>query len=190
MAMKAASTPCARNWGRWRSSPRTGVPRTWRGLGSASTMPTISQEGWAKRRVSMMTLACPPPPTRTRRRGVSSAIDRAVAMASDIGVDHFADHRLDADRRLPLKEPLGLRRITDQAIDFGGSEVLRIDLDVILVVQTDMAEGHFAHGAHRGGPPAGDHEVFRLVLLQHQPHGPDVVLGVTPVTLGLEIPKL
>ena len=33
----------------------------------------------------------------------------------------------------------------------------------------------------------GDHVVVGLVLLEHQPHGLDVVLGVAPVALGVEV---
>src|SRR5437879_2727707 len=33
----------------------------------------------------------------------------------------------------------------------------------------------------------GDDEIIRLLLLEHEPHGPDVVAGVAPVALGLEV---
>jgi len=36
----------------------------------------------------------------------------------------------------------------------------------------------------------GDDDVVRLVLLQHQVHGLDVVAGVAPVALGVELAKV
>ena len=33
----------------------------------------------------------------------------------------------------------------------------------------------------------GDHEVLRLVLLEHEPHSLDGVLGVAPIALGVEV---
>ena len=37
------------------------------------------------------------------------------------------------------------------------------------------------------GLAGGDDVVVGLVLLEHQPHGPDVVAGESPVALGVEV---
>ncbi|MNT42700.1 hypothetical protein D3C72_1791300 [compost metagenome] len=50
-----------------------------------------------------------------------------------------------------------------------------------------MLEGNLAHLAHRGGDARGDHKVVGLVLLQHQPHGLDIVAGKAPVALGIDV---
>ena len=42
----------------------------------------------------------------------------------------------------------------------------------------------FLHGMRLAG---GDDEVVRLVLLEHQPHGVDVVAGKAPVAAGVAV---
>jgi hypothetical protein len=50
-----------------------------------------------------------------------------------------------------------------------------------------VVEGDVDELAHAVGLTRRDHVVLRLVLLEHQPHGLDVVLGVAPVTLRVEV---
>ena len=50
-----------------------------------------------------------------------------------------------------------------------------------------MAERDLAELAHRVGLAGRDDVVVGLVLLQHQPHGLDVVAGEAPVALGVEV---
>ena len=59
--------------------------------------------------------------------------------------------------------------------------------DVLLPVEPDVAEGELAELPHRVGLAGGDHVVVGLVLLEHQPHGLDVVAGEAPVALGVEV---
>ena len=59
--------------------------------------------------------------------------------------------------------------------------------DVVLPVEADVAEGDLAELAHRVRLAGGDHVVVGLVLLEHQPHGLDVVAGEAPVALGVEV---
>jgi len=40
------------------------------------------------------------------------------------------------------------------------------------------------------GLTSGNDEIIRRVLLEHEPHGPDIVLSVTPITPSVEIPEL
>ena len=82
---------------------------------------------------------------------------------------------------------LRLGRIADQQVDFGGPEELLVDDDVVLPVQAHLVEGDLAQLPHRVGLAGGDDVVVRLVLLQHQPHGPDVVAGEAPVPLGVQV---
>lgn len=50
-----------------------------------------------------------------------------------------------------------------------------------------MLESDLAHVAHGGSDTGGHHVVVGLVLLQHQPHGFDVVPGKAPVALGVDV---
>ena len=59
--------------------------------------------------------------------------------------------------------------------------------DMVLEVQIGVAEGETAELPDRRGPAGGHHVVVRGVLLQHQPHGADIILGVPPVAAGIEI---
>ncbi len=53
-----------------------------------------------------------------------------------------------------------------------------------------LSGGHFhklAHGILHAG---GNHEIFRLVLLQHHPLHPDVIFGMPPVTQRIHIAQV
>ena len=60
-------------------------------------------------------------------------------------------------------------------------------MTIFLHVEAGVVEGDAAHVAHRGRDAGRDDVVVRLVLLQHQPHGAHVVVGVAPVALGVDI---
>jgi hypothetical protein len=49
--------------------------------------------------------------------------------------------------------------------------------------------GEFDELAHAVLHAGGDDEVFRLVLLQHQPLHFDVVAGMAPVAQGVRLPR-
>src|SRR4051812_25048952 len=36
----------------------------------------------------------------------------------------------------------------------------------------------------------GNHEIFRTLLLQHQPHGLHIIAGVTPISFGVQIAQV
>ena len=61
---------------------------------------------------------------------------------------------------------------------------------MLLPVQLEVAEDLLHELAHRVGLAGRDHEVVRLVLLEHQPHRLDVVLGKAPVALGVEVAQV
>ena len=56
-----------------------------------------------------------------------------------------------------------------------------------LPVQPDVLERDLHQVADRVRLAAGDDVVVRLVLLEHEPHGPDVVAGEAPVAASLEV---
>ena len=65
-----------------------------------------------------------------------------------------------------------------------------VDDHVLLVVQADVGEGDLTHVTHGGGDAGGDHVVIGVVLLQHEPHGLDVVAGKTPIALGINVAEV
>src|SRR5512134_798539 len=55
-------------------------------------------------------------------------LDQAVALgAGVVALDHLADHLGKTDRRLPPESRLGLRRVAEQGLDFGGTEIAWVD---------------------------------------------------------------
>ena len=132
-------------------------------------------------------------PRRRRRRatvisGVSEVGASLPVEQVEVGVDH---HRARARRSVVFGfQPsivAGLRRVADEQVDLGGRKKRLVDDDVLLPVEADVAEGELAELADRVGLAGGDHVVVGLVLLQHQPHGLDVVAGEAPVALGVEV---
>src|SRR5919199_2585427 len=104
-----------------------------------------------------------------------------------VGVDHEADQLLEARPRLPAEHPLGLLAVADQVVDLGGSLERLVHHDVIVDPHPGLVEGDVHALTNRVGLAGGDHEVLGVVLLEHEPHGLDVVLGIAPVALGVEV---
>ena len=77
--------------------------------------------------------------------------------------------------------------IADQVFHFGRAQELRIDPDMVAGIEANMIEGDADELTDRVRLASRDHIVVGLVLLQHQPHGFDVVLGIAPVALGVEV---
>ena len=70
-----------------------------------------------------------------------------------------------------------------------GRKYLASDFDKLVPVQIQLAERSIQKLANRVRFARRDHKVVRLVLLEHEPHRFDVVLGVAPVALRFEIAK-
>jgi hypothetical protein len=62
-----------------------------------------------------------------------------------------------------------------------------VDADVALPVEVEVPERAPGEVADRVRRPRSDHVVARLVLLQHQPHRPHVVAGVSPVAARVQV---
>ena len=107
----------------------------------------------------------------------------------------------------PAQPVVRLGRIADQQIDLGRAEIARIDRDADragggvysrlvdplaapLDRNADLGEGQLDQFAHRVGLAGGQHIVVGLVLLGHHPHAADIVAGVAPVALGVEIAEI
>ena len=93
----------------------------------------------------------------------------------------------EVDLGLPAQDLVRLGRVTDQKVDLGRAQEALVDDDVLLPVEADGLEGQAAELADLVRLAGRDDVVAGLVLLQHQPHGADVVGGVAPVTLRVEV---
>ena len=105
----------------------------------------------------------------------------------EVVLEHLADHFREADFGTPAETYPGLAGIAAEVGDLGRTEVGLIDLDIVLPLEPDESEGEFNQLPDAPLHTGGDHIVVRLLLLEHQPHGLDIVFGVTPVTLGIEV---
>ena len=111
-------------------------------------------------------------------------------LVTQIGSQHHKHQLLKRNRRFPSQPATSFRGIPNERINFSGAIVLRIGPDEFVVVQSYGSKGELAKLAYRVVFPSGDDKIVGLRLLQHQPHGMDVILGVTPVPLGIQIPQI
>ena len=77
-----------------------------------------------------------------------------------------------------------------QQVNLGRPQIALVKANVFAPVEVETAEYGGAKISNRMPLARGDDEVFRLVLLQHEPHGFDVVAGEAPVALGVEIAEI
>src|SRR5215213_4798176 len=149
-----------------------------------------------RRRFSSRATARPrmPPPTTARSHSSGATatsarllLGHAAGQQLQIGVDHPLDHLLERRARRPAELLARLAGIADQVLDIRRMEEALVDADVIVWIEPDVREGEIDQLAHRVRLAGGDHEVVRRVLLEHQPHRLDVVPGVAPVALGIEV---
>jgi len=60
-------------------------------------------------------------------------------------------------------------------------------LHIVLIVEADGLKGKLKKLAH-GMLLAGSHHiVLRMVLLQHQPHGLDIIARIAPISPGIQV---
>lgn len=102
-------------------------------------------------------------------------------------VDHRLYQLFELYPRLPLENPLGFGHVTPQLVHLGRTEISGVDFHVSLPVEVQTIKSQVQELAHRMRFAGGDHEVLRLLLLQHQPHRLHVVDGVAPVAPGVQI---
>ena len=65
-----------------------------------------------------------------------------------------------------------------------------VDFDILLPIEVDVVEGFFEKLADGIGFACGDDEIAGFCMLQHHPHGFDVIAGETPVAAGVEIAQV
>src|SRR5712691_1112581 len=128
-----------------------------------------------------------PPP----KGGVSAGGPAGLlGLGREVGVDHLGDQLFEVDPGLPAQDASGLRRVGHQLLDVGGTEEPLVGADETLpVLDPSAPEGQLDHLADRVRDAAPDHVVVGLGLLEHEPHGADVVAGEPPVPLRVEVPQ-
>ena len=130
--------------------------------------------------------------------------DESVALRGfQVGVDHLLHQLLKAGLGSPAEFALGLGWIAEKRFDLGGTEIARIhgDDDVAVLVERlfvdaaplpgeiklqklGAATDELADGVLLA---SGDDEVLGFFLLQHEPLHFDIVAGVAPVALGVQV---
>src|SRR5580692_8389631 len=150
------------------------------------------------------------PATKTRWPFSSNgvlAIGHLAPGDCEIAGHHLLDEFGEARLRFPAELLVRLAGVADQKVDLGGTEILRIDpnqrlagflvdagfLDTLAApfdAASDFGERQFDELAHRAGLARGQHEIVRLICLQDLVHADDVILGMAPVALGVEIAEV
>src|SRR5215467_4906750 len=174
---------------------------------------STSQPSPASRRTMALPTMPRWPATKIRRpaRGKRSAAGAAALMLLphhlEIVHDHLGHQLAETHLVLPAELRPGLRRVPMKIVHFRGTEIARIDghqhlaalgVDPLLLgsratpgdLPADLGEGELDELAHRMGLPGRDDVVVGLLLLQHDPHGLDIVARMAPVTLRIEIAQI
>ena len=84
----------------------------------------------------------------------------------------------------------GLLGVAYEEVDLGGALVALVVLHVLLPVETEQPEGLLAELPDAVRLVGGDDVVVGIVLLEHEPHHVDVLLGVAPVAAGVEVAEV
>ena len=112
---------------------------------------------------------------------------------------NFGEHKGEAAwQEVPGEHRANLRRIivtqgdtepasVEQQRHLGRAQIARVELHELFPIQFQVFEDVIQKLAAGVGPARGDHIVVGLLLLEHQPHGFDVFLGIAPITLGIQI---
>ena len=120
----------------------------------------------------------------TKRAGSSPASTRS---ASSMILDELAE---SASRRASPGAAPPSTASPHELVHLGRPEVARVDLDVFAASRGRPSRRRSRHElADRVRLAGGDHEVVRLVLLEHQPHRLDVLRRVAPVAPRVEVAR-
>src|SRR5438093_375989 len=113
----------------------------------------------------------------------------AALQALQVGAHHHLDQLAEGDARRPAEHAPRLGGVAHQAFDLGGAEQRRVLVHVLAPVEPERAEGDLHQLAHGVGLAGRHHVVVGPGLLQHAPHGVDVVAGEAPVAPRLQVPE-
>lgn len=132
--------------------------------------------------------------------------DIAGSDTDQVGLDHLLNKSIELDVALPAELLVGLGRVAEQELDLGGAVVGGVDTDTdhTLLIDTNLLlssalpadglasslEGLFNKLTDSVHLTGGEDKVLGLLLLKHAPHALDVVAGMTPVTLGVQVAEV
>src|SRR5664280_3602514 len=105
-----------------------------------------------------------------------------------VRIDHQPDQLLEADGWLPPQLAPRLAGVAEEMVYLSRPVERFVDHDVVPVVEADMPERDVTELPHRMVDARRDDVVGGGRLLEHGPHGADVVAGETPVPARLEVP--
>lgn len=104
-------------------------------------------------------------------------------------VNHHAGQVFHTGCGFPTKLILCFGGVTEELLHFGRPKVPGVNFDKVGVVQANMFKGQLTKAANRDHGSCGHHIVVGLVLLQHAPHGLDIISRKSPVPLCVEVAK-
>lgn len=118
-----------------------------------------------------------------------ASINKNLLLLSHLNVlvNHHLDKLLKPNLGLPTKHLLGLGSVPFEVIDLGGAKVPLVNDDMVPPIESHIAERDFQELLHGVGLFSGHNIVIGLLLLQHQPHGFNVVPSEAPISGGLEV---
>lgn len=111
-----------------------------------------------------------------------------IAGRPKVCLNHDPDEICECVGGFPAENLSGFRRVTEEDIHFAWSDELWVGHDVVLVVESHMAECKVAELSHGVSFTGGKNEVIRGVMLEHHPHAFNKIAGVPPVASGVEVP--
>src|SRR5487761_714548 len=176
---------------------------------SACVTVRISHDSAASRRTSAAPTSPRWPVTQTRlfcsAYGKFAGIVAIPALQRlAVGLDHLGNELIEARLVVPAETLARLFGVAEQQIDLGRPIVMGVDRDQAFTGAraqaalvgararpsnrpVDAAESALDEFAHRMSLTGRQHIVFGLLLLEDEPHALDVVAGVTPIALGVDI---
>src|SRR5882724_6737772 len=116
--------------------------------------------------------------------------DRAFALRDiPIRVGHQLGQFLERYLWLPAENAFGFARIAEEQIDFRRAEIAWVNVNELLPIEIKQFKNFIEELANGMRLAGRDYKVVRLDSLQHEPHRLDVITGVSPVALRVEVSK-
>ena len=105
-------------------------------------------------------------------------------------LDHHRGELFDGGLWNPSEFFFGFGWVAEEEIDFCGTEVAWVELDMVVEVETDGVEGHLGELAD-GNRSTSCHDIIvGFWHLEHHPHHLDIVTCESPVALGVEVSEV
>src|ERR1035437_8792416 len=126
---------------------------------------------------------------RFATQGRHAAVQAAFQIR-EIALDHHSNEVFKGYGWFPAEYAAGLRSVGHEIVHLGGPEVAGIDFDVLAPVEVRRLEGEVSKFPDGVGMAGTDDIVIRCILLEHEPHGADIVWGVAPIAASVQVAKV